>query len=283
MSLSKFLACTVSAVTVIAAVGCADGTGKALTPTLPTIDTTTNADGTRLKATTPVASAPRSSVRVNTLTPQLSVANATGTYGNATLSYEFEVHEGTTRLAASEPIGATSSAQTVWTVPSNTLRLNRTYSWRARATTGGVAGTWSDAATFRTPAPPPVDGPVSCGGSSGPSIIGCVGAAYPAKLVARVSLATRHANMGFIRDRIIETGRCKGHDFGRNFKRGTPVISHDYLVERRPGQRDRGIDLAAGFDELSLPLRLTWQVKGPPDYGFPYYAPYGPVDCSDVN
>lgn len=283
MSLSKFLACTVSAVTVIAAVGCADGTGKALTPTLPTIDSTTNADGTRLKATTPVASAPRASVRVTSLTPQLSVANATGTFGPATLAYEFEVHEGTTRLAASEPIGATTSAQTVWTVPSNTLKLNKTYSWRARATAGDVAGTWSDAATFRTPAPPPANGPVSCEGNSGPSIINCVGAAYPAKLVAKVSYDTRVNNMAFIRDRIIETGRCKGHDFGRNFKRGTPVLSIDYLVERRPGQRDRGIDLASGYDDPSTSLKLTWQVKGPPDYGFPFYAPYGTVDCSGVN
>ena len=50
--------------------------------------------------------------------------------------------------------------------------------------------------------------------------------------------------MEFIRDRIIETGICKGMDLGRNFKRGTPVLSHDYLVWRQPGQHDRGVDLA---------------------------------------
>jgi len=278
----------VSAVTVIAAVGCADGTGKALTPTLPTIDSTTNADGTRLKATTPVASAPRASVRVSNLTPQLTVANATGTFGAATLAYEFEVHEGTTRLAASEPIGATTSAQTVWTVPSNTLKLNKTYSWRARATTGGVAGTWSDAATFRTPAPPPVDGPVACSSSAGPVLIGCVGNAYPAYLVSTAkgdgSLERRHRNMEFIRDRIIETGRCKGLDLARNFKRGSPVISHDFIVLRQSGQKDRGVDIASGFDDVDKPLKLTWQVFGlDRGYGFPFYAGYPTVDCSGVN
>ena len=89
--------------------------------------------------------------------------------------------------------------------------------------------------------------------------------------------------MAFIRDRIIETGICKGMDLARNFKRGTPVLSHDYLVWRQPGQHDRGVDLASGYDDTSTPLRLTWQVKSGPDYGFPYYAKYPPVDCSGVN
>ena len=89
--------------------------------------------------------------------------------------------------------------------------------------------------------------------------------------------------MAFIRDRIIETGLCKGMDLARNFKRGTAVLSYDYLVWRQPGQHDRGVDLASGYDDTSGPLRLTWQVKGAPDYGFPFYAKYPPVDCSAVN
>lgn len=89
--------------------------------------------------------------------------------------------------------------------------------------------------------------------------------------------------MEFIRDRIIETGICKGMDLARNFKRGTPVLSHDFLVWRQPGQHDRGIDIASGYDDNSRPLKLTWQVKGAPDYGYPYYAKYPPVDCSGVN
>ena len=62
----------------------------------------------------------------------------------------------------------------------------------------------------------------------------CVGNAYPAYLVRTeqgdYSVERRKANMEFIRDRIIETGLCKGVDLGRNFKRGTPVISHDFIV-----------------------------------------------------
>jgi hypothetical protein len=168
--------------------------------------------------------------------------------------------------------------------------MNATYAWRGYAVFSNVQGSNSNVALFSTPIPPsPVpsteggaSGAVPCAGSGGPSIIACVGAAYPAKL-AKVGLQARKDNMEFIRDRIIETGICKGMDLGRNFKRGTPVLSHDYLVWRQPGQHDRGVDLASGYDDTSGPLRLTWQVKSGPDYGFPYYAKYPPVDCSAVN
>ena len=288
MDLRKFVACTACAMTVVAAAGCADGTGQALTPTLPTVEgTTSNTDGTKLKASAPQPLSPHSANRVDSLTPQLVVRNGAGTFEpSAQLSYVFEVFDGTTKLVTSDPIPA-GSPQTVFTVPSGLLQTDKTYIWQSYAVYFGVRGSTSDVVTFRTPVPVPVGnpegGPVACAGSSGPEIIACVGAAYPAKLVAKISVDARKANMEFIRDRIIETGICKGHDFGRNFKRGTPVLSHDYLVWRQPGQRDRGVDLASGYDDPSTSLKLTWQVKGPPDYGFPYYADYGPVDCSGVN
>ena len=288
MELRKFVACSVCTVTaMVAAAGCADGTGQALIPTLPTVDATaSNADGTKLKANAPRPLSPQSAIRVSNLTPQLVLQNGGGTFDSSTpLTYVFEVFEvsGSTQtpVIKSDPISA-GSDRTTWNIPANTLKLNKTYAWRSYAVYNGVQGSLSDGATFRTPVPPPVDGPVPCGGSNGPAIIQCVGAAYPAKL-AKVSLQARKDNMEFIRDRIIETGICKGQDFGRNFKRGTPVLSHDYLVWRQPGQHDRGVDLASGYDDVSTPLRLTWQVKGAPDYGFPYYAKYPPVDCSGVN
>ncbi len=63
----------------------------------------------------------------------------------------------------------------------------------------------------------------------------------------------------------------QGLDLGRNFKRGTPVISHDFIVLRAaPGQKDRGVDIASGYDDVDRPLKLTWQVFGPDrDYGHP--------------
>jgi hypothetical protein len=287
MELTKFVACTACAAALVAAAGCADGTGQALTPTLPTTEATTNADGTKLKASIPQASAPRASARVSNLTPQLRAQGASGTFDpSAQLTYEFEVYQGTTLIVASGTVEATT-----WTVPSNTLKLNQTYDWRVRAMFNDVAGSWSNAATFRTPLPPPVDGPVPCGSSAGAEIVKCVGRAYPAYLVATEqgsnSLERRKANMAFIRDRIIETGICKGLDLGRNFKRGGPEISYDFIVLRSnigKNGRDRGVDLATGYDELKLPLRLKWQVFGPDDsWGFPFYANYPSVDCAGIN
>lgn len=289
MELRKLVACTVCVLTAAVAAGCADGTGQALIPTLPTVDTTaSNADGTKLKASAPQPLSPRSAVRVTSLTPQLVLQNGAGTFdSSAPLSYVFEVFEGQTLIAKSDLLPA-GDPRTVWRVPADTLKLNNTYAWRAYAVFNGVEGSLSDGVSFRTPAPPPVDGPVSCSSGAGHALIACVGNAYPAYLVATAkgdhSLERRHKNMEFIRDRIIETGICKGVDLGRNFKRGTPVISHDFIVWRQPGQKDRGIDIASGFDDVNKPLKLTWQVFGPDrDYGFPFYAKYPPVDCSLVN
>jgi hypothetical protein len=292
MVIRKIVVCTVCALAVFAAVGCADGTGKALTPVLPTpvSATSSNPDGTLLKVSAPQPAAPRSATRVSNLTPTLRLTNASAEFDNsAVLAYVFEVYDEATLIATSDPVTAFGS-ETTWTVPSNVLTLNKVYSWRGRAVYNGVAGSWSDSAAFQTPLPAPVDGPVPCGSSAGLDIVRCVGAAYPAYLVATErgdnSLQRRQHNMEFIRDRIIETGRCKGLDLARNFKRGTPVISHDFIVWRSnvgKGGRDRGVDIATGYDDVKQPLRIKWQVfDKDEDWGHPYYAAYGPVDCSGI-
>lgn len=289
MELRKFAVCTVCVIAALAAAGCAEGTGQALTPTLPTVDTNVaNADGTKLKASAPQPLSPQSSVRISNLTPQLVLRNGSANFDpTAQLTYVFEVFElGSTQtlVAKSDPVSA-ASPQTTWSVPANTLKLNKTYAWRAYAMHSGVQGSFSDTVSFRTPLPPPVDGPVACHAATGQAIIGCVANAYPAYLVSTArgdhSLERRHHNMEFIRDRIIETGICKGMRLARNFKRGTPVISHDFIVWRT--DRDRGVDIASGYDDVDRPLKLTWQVFGPDrNYGFPYWAGYPSVDCSFV-
>jgi hypothetical protein len=229
-------------------------------------------------------------VQVSSLTPELSVQNASGTYDSITLAYQFEVYESSSLVAQSGTVSA-SADQTSWAVPADTLQVSKTYSWRARAMMGSTPGSWSEMATFRTPVPPPPPssespGPVRCAGSTGPEIIECVKDAYPEKLVATshgdFSDERRADNMAFMRDRIIETGRCKGLDLGRNFKRGTPVISHDFIVWRRPGHRSAGVDIARGYDNNRVRLQLGWQVWGPPSYGHPFYAPYNvPYTCPE--
>ena len=288
MVLRKFLACTLSATTVLAAAACADSTGKALTPTLPTVESNvTNSDGTRLKATTPQPSSPRSSVRISNLTPELTLENGSGTYDpDVALAYQYQVFDGATLVQESELIAA-SGSETSWTVPAGLLEMNKTYNWRARASYSGVLGSWSDGVSFRTPVPvvsASGGGAVPCAGNSGPEIVDCVERAYPEKLVAtsngNFSDERRKENMAFIRDRIIETGRCKGMDLARNFKRGTPVISYDFIVLRRPGHRTAGVDIARGYDATRSKLQLGWQQWGPPSYGHPFYAAYNvPFTC----
>lgn len=291
MEFSKFMACTACAATLMLA-GCAEGTGQALTPTLPTVESTTvNADGTRLKASAPQPLSPRSAVRVTSLTPQLVLQNGSSSFApSAGLSYVFEVFDVETSavVAKSDPIPAGGS-QTTWDVPAEALQLNKNYGWQAYAIYSNVQGSISDVVSFRTPLPPPppnLDGPVPCHAATGAAIIGCVANRYPEKLVSTAagdhSLERRHRNMEYIRDRIIETGICKGMNLARNFKRGTPVISHDFIVWRT--DRDRGVDIASGYDDVDRALKLTWQVFGPDrSYGFPYYAGYPPVDCTGIN
>jgi hypothetical protein len=292
MALSKFVACTIGAVALITAAACADGTGKALTPTLPTTGSSAaNPDGTLLKATAPQPRSPISGVRVATLTPELRLANGSGSYDpSAALSYQFQVLEGSTVVAESENVPAGNS-ETSWTVPADRLKHNIVYVWRGRAIFGSVTGSWAaDLVSFRTPLPPPppsdAPGAVPCAGNTGPEIIECVKDAYPEKLVATsngdFSDERRADNMAFMRDRIIETGRCKGLDLGRNFKRGTPVISHDFIVWRRPGHHLAGVDIARGYDNNRVRLQLGWQVWGPPSYGHPFFASYNvPFTCPE--
>ena len=160
------------------------------------------------------------------------------------------------------------------------LKLNTTYTWRARAGFGGVLGSWSQhVVTFQNAGASASSVRQSWAGilrgqHAVRRLLQCVAAAYPEKLVKTsdgdFSDERREENMAFIRDRIIETGRCKGMDLGRNFKRGTPVISHDFIVWRRPGHRTAGVDIARGYDNNRERLQLGWQVWGAPSYGHPY-------------
>ena len=295
MAICKILARTFCTASLLMAAACADGTGKALTPTLPSPDAAAaNADGTRLKASAPEISSPRGANRVNTLTPQLTITNATGEFDStASLAYQFQVFDGATVLVESESVAA-GNGETSWTVPANLLKNDKTYGWRGRGIFNGVDGTWTGVASFRTPLPPSTapetPGPVPCAGDTGQAIIACVAAAYPEKLVPTnvgdFSDERRYANMEFLRDRIIETGKCKGLNLGLNNKRGGPEISRDFIVYRSnkgKGGRDRGVDIASGYDATQNKLKLTWQLfEDGPNYGHPFYRDYGPVDCSKM-
>jgi hypothetical protein len=199
-----------------------------------------------------------------------------------------------TPVLKTDPITA-SGPQTTYDVPANTLKMNKTYAWRAYAIYSGVQGSLSDGVSFRTPVPPPPadnnnPGPIFCAGSTGPAIIACVAAAYPEKRektsTGDFSDERRFKNMEFLRDVIIATGKCKGLNLGRNNKRGGPEISRDFIVYRSntgKNGRDRGVDIASGYDDTKTTLKLTWQLfDGSRNWGHPFYNDFGPVDCSGL-
>ncbi|MEO6238263.1 MAG: hypothetical protein ABIQ52_14795, partial [Vicinamibacterales bacterium] len=135
---------------------------------------------------------------------------------------------------------------------------------------------WSTTQAFRTPAAPsPTPTPApggggtgSCASNNGTAIVNCIAAKYPDRLVAGVSLSTRQTNMSFLRDRVIEAGRCGKLDLGWNLKRGGPDISIDFITERVNGQVI-GHDIAFDYDNTSTRLRLYWG-----DGTFPSFTSY---------
>jgi hypothetical protein len=87
--------------------------------------------------------------------------------------------------------------------------------------------------------------------------VSCIAARYPERLVAGVSLSTRQANMAFLRDRIIEMGRCQGKDWAWNLKRGGPELSIDFITEKINGVV-HGHDIGFDYDNTSTTLVIYW-------------------------
>ena len=236
--------------------------------------------------TPPAALAPANDETVNTSTPALKVQNASFVGPIGWLSYEFQVatDEAFTRLVAAGIVNQGTGETTFSSTP---LAAGTLHFWRVRASDGENSSGWSPTRVFRTaaaakpPTPPSSPSPsggggASCASNDGNYIVNCIAAKYPEKLVAGISLHQRQENMMFLRDRIIEAGKCGGLDLGHNLKRGGPEISIDFLAERRNGQV-YGHDIAFDYDNTSTKLMLYWG-----DGTFPTFKDYGGVNCSGV-
>lgn len=226
--------------------------------------------------TPPGPVSPVNNAQVSSVTPTFVATNSAAVGVVNGVGYEFQIasDQAFSRLVTAGVVGegATESSFTSTTLPSSS-----TLYWRVRCSDGQTTSPWSATQVFRTPAvaPPPPPPPGgggggggSCASKNGPTIINCISAKYPDRLVAGVSLSTRQANMSFLRDRIIEAGRCGGLDLGWNLKRGGPDISIDFIAERVNGTV-KGHDIAFDYDNTSTPLRLYWG-----DGDFPAYGGY---------
>ena len=215
---------------------------------------------------------------VTSTTPVIRVSNAAWVGPIGFLAYEFQVatDQAFTKLVSA---GIVNEGPGQTTFNSTTLTGSATMFWRVRASDGETTSAWSGTQVFRTPAPPAPTPPPpagggggnggSCASSSGTFIVNCISAKYPERLVAGVSLSQRQANMSFLRDRMIEAGRCGGLDLGWNLKRGGPDVSIDFITQRINGTVD-GIDIGFDYDNTSTPLRLAWGTGG----SFPFFTPY---------
>ena len=239
----------------------------------------------------PTPTSPVGGATADGVQPELRVRNSgrSGPVGN--VSYRFEVarDQGFGQVVArtaGQP--ENGNGVTGWRVPTP-LEAEKQYFWRAMGHDNEVSSSWSGVQTFTTPAAAGGGGGGGGGGGSpapcgppypnvGDNIARCVESKYPSRLAAGVSLSTRIANMQFLRDRMIETGKCGGLTLGRNNKRGGSQISNDFIVQRTSGG-DRGIDIASGYDDTSRRLKLQWLVYGPPNYGYPSWAGYPAVSC----
>jgi hypothetical protein len=125
------------------------------------------------------------------------------------------------------------------------------------------------------PPPPPSQPPsVACISNNPQFIIDCISDTYPERRVPGVTVDQRRENMAWLRDRIIEAGKCGGLDLGWNLKRGGPEISIDFLTQKLPGDL-LGIDIGAAYDDVTIELQLQWVIST-----FPFYLEYPMPNCS---
>jgi hypothetical protein len=217
--------------------------------------------------------------------PTLRVRNVDRNAAVGGLVYEFQVSSSQAFTSLSGNGAANEGAGETAVDLGGDLPNSATQYWRARAMDAETLGDWTPVQVFRTPnvstPAPPSPGPGgnggSCASSNGPAIVACISAKYPDRLAGGVSSGQRAANMEFLRDRIIEAGKCGGLNLGWNLKRGGPDRSVDFLAWRR-GDGDMGVDLGFDYDNTSNPLRLQWSEAG---LGASY-DPYPGVSCSGV-
>jgi hypothetical protein len=145
-----------------AALACGDEASTPASPSQVSSETkAAAADGSTLKATAPAPYSPLNDVVVNSLTPNLVVANSTLKFlGDvpltSTLTYRFNVETltGAVVVNMTEPTAGGNYGALGITgrrVPEKLLAPNTIYRWRARAELGSTFGPWSGYWRFKTP------------------------------------------------------------------------------------------------------------------------------------
>ncbi len=128
--------------------------GSSKTPTSPSVAASgtvgATSDSVTLKASAPTPTSPIGKVRLETLTPALTVTNATAAFASVKLQHQFQVMDAAGKIVADSGAVTSGSSKTSYTLTTE-LEGDKTYTWRARAVYQGHYGPWSSSASFLTP------------------------------------------------------------------------------------------------------------------------------------
>jgi hypothetical protein len=128
-----------------------------------------------------------------------------------------------------------------------------------------LANAYTYVADVVTPPPPPPPPPYP---TTGPGIVAYVANRWSERRVPTSTVGQRVANMEFLRDRVIEIGKCVGLDLAWNRKRGNfnDARSIDALAWRVNGVVEV-VDIGVAYDDNTRTLQMQWAiVAGPPGY-----------------
>src|SRR6185436_6961464 len=106
------------------------------------------ADGSTLKASAPAPVSPAGGAQV-TDTITLTASKSAAMFGDAALSYRFQIRSGSTLVYDSGVVSGGGS--TVSHTPAAAFEPDTTLTWRVRAELQGAFGPWSADAAFKTP------------------------------------------------------------------------------------------------------------------------------------
>jgi hypothetical protein len=257
------------ALTLAVAYGCADSMGTPTSPAVAASQTDASADGSTLKVSAPTLQSPINGIRLDNLEPVFRIQNASARFGaTPAVSYRFEVQTMAGVVVGTSGAVAAGNGTTSWEFPTEQT-LDTRYRWRVRAEFGGRVGPWSGFGEYIT-----IDyrglNPRPAGGAwpnNPDDLIAYMDKHWSHYMEPTALTATRIEHMEFLRDRMIEAGRCGGLDITWNLKRGVGPHSHDAIAWRKPNGFVEVVDIASAFDDKTIPLRLHWQiVVGPSGY-----------------
>jgi hypothetical protein len=136
------------------AIACGESTKTPSSPTATASSDTAAAaaDGSTLKISAPTLSTPANNSTADSLTPNLVLQNATAKYVPASIpTYQFQVVDSANATVYDSGSVAAGTSLTTHKVPTDKLKAEQTYRWRARGTNGSAVGPWSGYFTFTTP------------------------------------------------------------------------------------------------------------------------------------